>query len=44
MNAMRTTKPSFSRRALATQAMQAAAGTRAKSKLDQAGPICIYGL
>lgn len=41
---MRTTKPSFNRRALATQAIQAAAATRAKAKLDQAGPICIYGL
>jgi Zn-dependent peptidase ImmA (M78 family) len=41
---MRTIKPSFNRRALATQAMQAAAATRAKVKLDQAGPICIYGL
>ncbi|TIQ22093.1 MAG: ImmA/IrrE family metallo-endopeptidase [Mesorhizobium sp.] len=41
---MRTTNPSFNRRALATQAMQAAATTRAKAKLDQAGPICIYGL
>ncbi|TIW97383.1 MAG: ImmA/IrrE family metallo-endopeptidase [Mesorhizobium sp.] len=41
---MRTTKPSFNRRALATQAMQAAAATRAKAKLDQAGAICIYGL
>ncbi|WP_292534842.1 ImmA/IrrE family metallo-endopeptidase [Mesorhizobium sp.] len=44
MNMMRTTNPSFNRRALATQAMQAAATTRAKAKLDQAGPICIYGL
>jgi Zn-dependent peptidase ImmA (M78 family) len=44
MNVMRTTKPSFNHRALATQAMQAAAATRAKGKLDQAGPICIYGL
>lgn len=44
MNLMRTTKPSFNRRALATQAMQAAAATRAKAKLDQARPICIYGL
>ena len=44
MNVMRTTKPSFNRRALATQAMQAAAATRAMGKLDQAGPICIYGL
>lgn len=44
MNVMRTTKPSFNRRALATQAMQAAAATRARAKLDQVGPICIYGL
>lgn len=44
MNVMRTTKPSFNRRALATQAMQAAAATRAKGKLDQVSPICIYGL
>lgn len=44
MNMMRTTKPSLNRRALATQAMQAAAATRAKAKLDQVGPICIYGL
>ncbi len=44
MNVMRTTKPSFNRRALATQAMQAAIATRAKAKLDQHGPICIYGL
>jgi Zn-dependent peptidase ImmA (M78 family) len=44
MNVMRTIKLSFNRRALATQAMQAATATRAKAKLDQAGPICIYGL
>lgn len=44
MNMMRTTKPSFNRRTLATQAMQAAIATRAKAKLDQHGPICIYGL
>jgi Zn-dependent peptidase ImmA (M78 family) len=44
MNVMRTPKPSFNRRALATQAMQAAAATRAKAKLDQTGPICVYGL
>ena len=44
MNMMRTTKPNFDRRALATQGLQAAAATRAKAKLDQAGPICIYGL
>lgn len=44
MNVMSTTKPSFNRRALATQAMQAATATRAKAKLDQVGPICIYGL
>ncbi len=44
MNLTRATKPSFNRRALATQAMQAATSTRAKAKLDQATPICIYGL
>jgi len=44
MNLMRTTKPSFNRRALATQAMQAAIAMRAKAKLDQNGPICIYGV
>jgi hypothetical protein len=44
MNVARATKPSFNRRALATQAMQAATATRAKARLDQAGPICIYGL
>lgn len=44
MNLMRATKPSFNRRALANQAMQAAAATRAKANLDQASPICIYGL
>jgi len=43
-NLMHTTKPNFNRRALATQAMQAAIATRAKAKLDQYGPICIYGL
>jgi len=43
-NLMRTTKPNFNRRALATQAMQAAITTRAKAKLDQHGAICIYGL
>ena len=41
---MRTTKPGFNHGALATRAMQAAAGTRAEAKLEQAGPICIYGL
>ncbi|MDB5415367.1 MAG: hypothetical protein JWR10_3702 [Rubritepida sp.] len=44
MSVMRATKPSFNRRALATQAMQAAAAIRAKAKLDQVSPICIYGL
>jgi Zn-dependent peptidase ImmA (M78 family) len=44
MNMIRSSKPSFNRRALATQAMQAAAATRAKAKLDQVGPICIYRL
>lgn len=44
-NVMRTTNPGFNRRALATQAMQAAAAAaRAKGKLDQVSPICIYGL
>ena len=43
-NPSRTAKPSFDRRALATKAMQAATATRAKAKLDQHGPICIYGL
>jgi Zn-dependent peptidase ImmA (M78 family) len=41
---MRTAKPGFNRRALATQAMQAAIETRAKAKLDQHSPVCIYGL
>lgn len=44
MNVMRTIRPTLKRRALATQAIQAATATRAKAKLDQAGPICIYGL
>lgn len=44
MNMASATKPSFKRRALATQAIQAAATTRASAKLDQVGPICIYGL
>lgn len=44
MNAMRTTKRGFNRRSLATQAMQTAIATRAKAKVDQNGPICIYGL
>ena len=41
---MRTVKPRINHRALATQAMQAAAATRAEAKLGQAEPICIYGL
>ncbi len=44
MNMMRSSKPSFNRRELATEAMQAATATRAKAKLDQSSPICIYGL
>ena len=44
MNAMRSTTPCFNRRALATQAMQAATATRAEANLDQAGPICVYDL
>ena len=41
---MPTIKSKFNRRALANQAMQAVIATRAKAKLDQHGPICIYGL
>ena len=44
MKTMRLPKPSFPRRALATQAMQAAIETRAKAKADQYSPICIYRL
>ena len=44
MNVMRTSKPCFNRRALATKALQAATATRAKASLDQNGPICVYGL
>jgi Zn-dependent peptidase ImmA (M78 family) len=44
MSAIKVRKPPFNRRALATQAMQVAVATRAKAKLDQAGPICVYGL
>lgn len=41
MIVMRT---NLNRQALATQAMQAATMARAKGNLDQASPICIYGL
>ena len=44
MNVTLTAKPRIDRRALATQAMQAATATRAKANVDQVGPICIYGL
>ena len=44
MRVMRVDRPSFNRRILATQALQAATATRAKAKLGQAEPICIYGL
>ena len=44
MSQMRIIKPGFDRRALATQAMQAAAATRATANLHQSGPICVYGL
>ena len=44
MSVMCTTKLTFNRRDLATQAMQAATATRATAKLDQTEPICIYGL
>lgn len=39
-----TTAPSFNRRTLAADAMQAAIRIRANAKLDQYSPICIYGL
>ena len=44
MDMMRTRKPTFDRRALANRAMQAAIATRAKAKLDQHSPVCIYAL
>lgn len=44
MSVMCTAKPTFNRRALAIQAMQAATATRATAMLDQSEPICIYGL
>lgn len=44
MNPRRSVKPSLNRRALATKALQVASGTRAKAKLDQHSPICIYEL
>jgi Zn-dependent peptidase ImmA (M78 family) len=44
MSTMRSRRPTFDRRALANRAMQAAIDTRAKAKLDQHSPICIYGL
>jgi Zn-dependent peptidase ImmA (M78 family) len=44
MNLVRTTEARFNRPALANQAMRAAITTRAKAKLDQSGPICIYEL
>jgi Zn-dependent peptidase ImmA (M78 family) len=44
MNVVRTSKPSFDRRVLATQAMQAASATRARAKLDQVSPICVYAV
>ena len=44
MKTMRLSKTRSSRRALATQAMQAAMKTRAKAELDQHSPICIYRL
>ena len=40
----RTNKPNVDRRALAIQAMQAAAATRAKAGVGQSGPVCIYGI
>ena len=43
-NPMQTIKPGFNRRALATEAMRAAIATRARAKLDQHSPICVYEL
>jgi Zn-dependent peptidase ImmA (M78 family) len=39
-----TAESSFNRRELAARAMQEASSIRAKSKLNQYSPICIYGL
>lgn len=44
MKTMCLSRPSFPRRALATQALQAAIETRAKANTDQHSPICIYRL
>ena len=44
MNVIQMVKPSFNRRILATQAIQAATATRATARLDQTQPICIYDL
>jgi Zn-dependent peptidase ImmA (M78 family) len=44
MSAIQVRMPPFNRRTLATRAMQAAVATRAKAKLDQVGPICVYEL
>ena len=44
MNVRHPAKPRLDRRALASQSMQAAVATRARAKVDQARPICIYGL
>lgn len=41
---MRSPKTAVNRQALATQALQAAVAMRAKAKLDQHSPICVYGL
>ena len=41
---MRTVKPRVNHSILANRALQAAAATRAKAKLGQTEPICIYGL
>src|SRR5271170_232998 len=44
MNMAHNSLSSFNRRVLAEQAMKAAIATRAKAKLDQHSPICVYGL
>ena len=44
MNVTRAIKPCFNRRALATQALQAAAATRAQADLDQVQQFPLAGL
>lgn len=43
-NVASSSQPSFDRRRLAFQAMQAAVSARSRAKLGQHSPICIYGM